>query len=1131
MRLRSIFFFLVIFCSKTVFADFYDNKTGILFRDSGGGNCTAVGYHYNGSFIGSIANFGGDVIMPSVVTNNGVNYTVTGIADNAFRNADQLKSIKIPESITEIGAFAFFNCVKLAFIDISKKVVYIGDGAFAGGGVLTSINVAEDNLSYMSEDGVLYNKSKTELHTYPLGKRDSLFSIPSTVRAIRADAFYYCKPLSIDIPNSVESIGDYAFQGNASKDIFVYWNTPLTVPLNLFMSANISAATLHVPCGTKELYQAANVWKDFGMIKEDEGDCTGGFDAFIDLSTSSLNFTGSGEQKTFMINSNTTWTINCDASWLTISPTTGSGGMLGSATTVSVTAAVNPTTTQRTATITVHMTADAFKTITVTQAAGSPALSVSPTALSFAASGEQKSFSITSNTNWTAGSNADWLTVSPTSGSNNGTVTATATANTATTQRTATITVSGTGVAAQTINVTQAAAQSGGGQTWNLTPTMTATLDSNGVLTISTTASSEAMPNFSYSSAPSSAPWYDVRYNIMSVVIKDKVTSIGDYAFLHCSGMNSIMIPNTLTSIGHVVFANCGLDSITIPYSVTNIETNSFGPNSLTSIRVDAGNTTYSSDNGILYNKNKTTLHTYPGGKSGSFTIPNSVSTIGGQAFFACNLSAITISNNVTTIEMGAFAYCSKLTSVSIPNSVTSIGNAVFQNCTGLKDITVAWATPLYVDNYTFSGTNTSAATLHVPAGTKALYQAANVWKDFGTIIDDGAPVTIAVTGISLNKQSLSLEIDSAEQLTATVLPENATNKNYTWRTSDSNVATVVNGLVTAVSEGNATITVTTEDGGFTATCRVTVNPKTPEPIAVTGVELDKTSVSLKIGNSEQLTATVLPTDADNKKVRWSSSDTTVVTVSAIGLIFATGQGTATVTVTTEDGGFTAKCNVEVTGSPDVEVEEEQPVGDNGKGKIVLSLTIPANSLFSGSFLLTLPTGVHLDLTVTQLADTLQSSLSLTIVQNAGGNWLFTITPLTLRSGSEETVYSRIVEIGYAVDETVTTGTYDALISDLSFNFDNGTTIGDEELPVTITVNNTITGIPELSANISAYMNNDRLYIQSPIAETVRIYSTNGVLLYHIQKPAGIVHYPINQLKGTVLIVKGSSGWTKKVIR
>ncbi|MCQ2129649.1 MAG: leucine-rich repeat domain-containing protein, partial [Bacteroidaceae bacterium] len=120
-----------------------------------------------------------------------------------------------------------------------------------------------------------------------------------------------------------------------------------------------------------------------------------------------------------------------------------------------------------------------------------------------------------------------------------------------------------------------------------------------------------------------------------------------------------------------------------------------------------------------------------------SITIPNSVTTIGDFAFASCgSLTSITIPNSVTTIGDYAFYGCGSLTSITIPNSVTTIGNHAFYACESLRDVYVEWNTPLSV-NELFDETPIDSATLHVPTGTKALYKAAEVWKDFGTI-DDG---------------------------------------------------------------------------------------------------------------------------------------------------------------------------------------------------------------------------------------------------------------------------------------------------------------------------------------------------------------------------------------------------------
>ena len=177
-------------------------------------------------------------------------------------------------------------------------------------------------------------------------------------------------------------------------------------------------------------------------------------------------------------------------------------------------------------------------------------------------------------------------------------------------------------------------------------------------------------------------------------------------------------------------------------------------------------------------------------------------------------------------------------------------------------------------------------------------------WKDASTV---------PVTGVTLNKIVLELHMGDSETLKATITPANATNKYVTWTSSKPTVATVdANGKVTAKSLGMADITVTTKDGGYTATCRVGVVRRPGGNVSVTGVTLNKTTLKLGKGTSETLTATIAPTNATNKKVTWTSSDPAVATVDASGKVTGVAKGTATITVTTEDGGYTATCAVEV---------------------------------------------------------------------------------------------------------------------------------------------------------------------------------------------------------------------------
>ncbi len=212
---------------------------------------------------------------------------------------------------------------------------------------------------------------------------------------------------------------------------------------------------------------------------------------------------------------------------------------------------------------------------------------------------------------------------------------------------------------------------------------------------------------------------------LTSITIPNSVTSIGDYAFSGCSGLTSITIPNSVTEIGRNTFYGCtGLTSITIPNSVTSIGYSAFQgctgltsitiPNSVTSI----GDYAFSGCSGLT-----------------SITIPNSVTEIGYRTFEGCSgLTSITIPNSVTEIGYRTFEGCSGLTSITIPNSVTEIGYRTFEGCSSLNEVYNEATTP---QNLSFNPYfNYTTATLHVPAGTKELYQAADYWKNFTNIVE-----------------------------------------------------------------------------------------------------------------------------------------------------------------------------------------------------------------------------------------------------------------------------------------------------------------------------------------------------------------------------------------------------------
>ena len=477
--------------------------------------------------------------------------------------------------------------------------------------------------------------------------------------------------------------------------------------------------------------------------------------------------------------------------------------------------------------------------------------------------------------------------------------------------------------------------------------------EETGVLTISGTG---AMKD--YASA-AKAPWYQHRDKITKLAIEAGVTSIGEYAFGGYAAIESVELADTVTVLGKYAFqSNTKLTSIDLSKVATigeyafngctgltgialgsarEIGRNAFyGCSGLTSVSLGSETTRvvsmgirafenctslttvkfinveevsdYSFKGTVIKGVDLTGIKTIGGAFEGvktleTVTLSTGLAKIDGAAFSSTGIKEIIIPGTVINMGNGAFNNCTSMRKAVFEEGITSIPYLTFQNNTALEEVTLP-ASLQSVGQYAFdgctalktvsyTGTDEQKKNVEIAANNEPLLKAMGI---------------VAVTGVNLSENNLELIAGgSTATLTATVLPENATDKTVSWSSSADAIATVKEGVVTPVAEGTAKITA--KAGTVTAECTVTVKPRV---IAVTGLTLDKQELNLTMGGaSTTLIAKVEPENATNKTVIWETSAPEVATVQD-GVVTPVGAGKAIITAKTEDGLFSASCTVQV---------------------------------------------------------------------------------------------------------------------------------------------------------------------------------------------------------------------------
>ncbi|WP_400232431.1 leucine-rich repeat domain-containing protein [Methanomethylophilus alvi] len=523
---------------------------------------------------------------------------VTSIGDYAFFGYPYLSEVTIPNSVKSIGDYAFFQCEALTNITIPSSVTSIGDQVFTLCSTLTGITVSESNPSYSSDNGVLFDKGKEELIHYPVGNGRTSYAIPNTVTLIGEFAFRECKYLTdITIPDSVKTIGTKAFQGCIGLKGITIPDSVTSVGDGAFQSC-YHLVNVTIPNSLKSI------------SKYMFSNCSYLVSVTIPDSVETI-----GESAFFRCSELRQVTIGNSVETIEKYAFEGCTNLTNITIPDSV-ETIGESAFSECKSLTNTTIPDSVETI------GEYAFNYCESMTKITIPDSVK------NIGGSAFRNCESVT-EITIGSS--------------------VTSIGNGAFLYCDNIREVVNYS-----------------SLNIVAGKTDYENIGRNAYFVHTPSSERPYTKVQSNYLTasqVTIPDSVTSIGNSVFLNCKSLESVTIPDSVTSIGENAFSGCtSLTGIVIPSSMTSIGYAAFSEcTSLTGITVSESNPSYSSDGGVLFDKDKDALIQYPvGNDSKSYVIPDSV----------------------TSIEDFAFYGCTSITSITFPDSVSSVGYAAFYGCT-----------------------------------------------------------------------------------------------------------------------------------------------------------------------------------------------------------------------------------------------------------------------------------------------------------------------------------------------------------------------------------------------------------------------------------------------------------------